>query len=77
MPLRLWSAMTSTIFPVVEKESPDRLVGFVTRTNMMKAYTRSSHPTSGTGLHLCSPGNFPRNPKQKDFVTWDEIGKIV
>ena len=30
--------------PVVEKESPDRLVGFVTRTNMMKAYTRSSHP---------------------------------
>ena len=30
--------------PVVEKVSPDRLVGFVTRTNMMKAYTRSSHP---------------------------------
>jgi CIC family chloride channel protein len=30
--------------PVVEKDSPDRLAGFVTRTNMMKAYTRSSHP---------------------------------
>lgn len=30
--------------PVVEKESPDRLVGFVTRTNLMKAYIRSNHP---------------------------------
>jgi chloride channel protein, CIC family len=30
--------------PVVEKESPDRLVGFLTRTDLMKAYTRSSHP---------------------------------
>ena len=27
--------------PVVEKESPDRLVGFLTRTDIMKAYTRS------------------------------------
>lgn len=27
--------------PVVEKDSPDRLVGFLTRTDIMKAYTRS------------------------------------
>ncbi|MDD4138041.1 MAG: chloride channel protein [Methanoregula sp.] len=30
--------------PVVEKESPDRLVGFLTRTDIMKMYTRLSHP---------------------------------
>lgn len=28
--------------PVVEKGSPDRLAGFLTRTDMMRAYTRSS-----------------------------------
>jgi CIC family chloride channel protein len=31
--------------PVVEKESPDRLVGFLTRTNIMKMYAKSSHPS--------------------------------
>ncbi|MDD4136867.1 MAG: CBS domain-containing protein, partial [Methanoregula sp.] len=30
--------------PVVEKESPDRLVGFLTRTDIMKMYARLSHP---------------------------------
>jgi CIC family chloride channel protein len=30
--------------PVVEKESPDRLIGFLTRTDIMKIYARLSHP---------------------------------
>ena len=29
--------------PVVAKESPDQLVGFLTRTDILKAYARSSH----------------------------------
>ena len=29
--------------PVVEKESPDRLAGFLTRTDILNAYARSSH----------------------------------
>jgi chloride channel protein, CIC family len=29
--------------PVVEKESPDRLLGFLTRTNILKAYPRAGH----------------------------------
>ncbi|MGV8129749.1 MAG: chloride channel protein [Methanolinea sp.] len=30
--------------PVVERESPDRLVGFLSRTDVMQAYIRSTHP---------------------------------
>lgn len=30
--------------PVVEKESPDQMVGFLTRTDIMKLYSRSSRP---------------------------------
>jgi len=29
--------------PVVKKESPDRLVGFLTRTDLMQAYVKASH----------------------------------
>lgn len=29
--------------PVVEKESPERLIGFLTRTDIMKMYAKSSH----------------------------------
>ena len=32
--------------PVVAKESPDQLVGFLTRTDILKAYARSSHSAS-------------------------------
>jgi CIC family chloride channel protein len=32
--------------PVVEKESPERLVGFLTRTDIMKMYARLSHPAT-------------------------------
>lgn len=30
--------------PVVERESPDRLVGFLSRTDIMQVYIRSTHP---------------------------------
>ena len=53
--------------PVVEKESPDRLVGFLTRTDILKAYTRSSHPTS-SGFHSRGPGGGSTGYKQKYFV---------
>jgi CIC family chloride channel protein len=32
--------------PVVEKESPDRLAGFLTRTDILRAYARASHLAS-------------------------------
>jgi CIC family chloride channel protein len=44
--------------PVVEKESPDRLVGFLTRTDMMKAYARSSRPNEGTDFISPVTGKF-------------------
>ncbi|MCK9579222.1 MAG: chloride channel protein [Methanoregula sp.] len=36
--------------PVVEKESPDRLAGFLTRTDILRTYARSSHPVEGPDL---------------------------
>jgi CIC family chloride channel protein len=36
--------------PVVEKDSPERLAGFLTRTDILKTYSRSTHPDDKSGL---------------------------